>query len=146
MIKKSIMLYNYLFSIWIKIPEKVRFLLVGGYNTVISYAIYSLILYILNGHHPQFSLFCAFILSSVNSFWTQKIFVFQSVQKAFPEYIRCLGAWSINYGFNAVLLFIFADVCHINPYAAQFLALVLVTVNSYMMLKYIAFKKKEERK
>lgn len=28
----------------------------------------------------------------------------------------------------------------LNPYVAQFIALALVTINSYLMLKYIAFQ------
>lgn len=135
--------YNTLFRFWMTFPEKVRFLLVGGYNTVVSYALYSLFLYLLGGSAAQTALFLSFLVSSVNSYWTQRIYVFQSKNKALlKEYMRCLTAWGINYVFNAGLLF--ALTHFVNPYLAQLIALILVTVNSYLMLKYMAFKQKNK--
>ncbi len=135
--------YDVLFRFWMTFPEKIRFLLVGGYNTVVSYALYSLFLYLLGGMMAQTALFLSFLVSSVNSYWTQRIYVFQSKNKAlFKEYIRCLTAWGVNYVINAGLLFVLT--WFLNPYLAQLVALTLVTVNSYLMLKYMAFNPKNK--
>ncbi|MDR2902861.1 MAG: GtrA family protein [Lactobacillales bacterium] len=135
-------LYARIFKFWMGFPEKIRYLLVGGYNTVISYALYSLFLWYFMGAHPQLALFLSFLISSLNSFWTQKIFVFASKSKSVTgEYVKCLIAWGISYLINAFLLYILVNVLALNPYLAQFFALLLVTINSYLMLKYIAFKK-----
>lgn len=141
--KKIKILYDRLFRFWMTFPEKIRFLLVGGYNTVVSYALYSLFLYFSGGNSPQLSLFLAFVVSSLNSYWTQRIYVFQSKNTdRLKEYFKCLTAWGINYGCNAVLLLILTRF--LNPYLAQLVALILVTINSYLMLKYIAFKPKSK--
>lgn len=142
--KKLIELYFILFRFWMRFPEKVRYVLVGGYNTVISYALYALFQYLWG--HPQLALFLSFLVSSVNSYWTQKIYVFATHGNYFNEYIRCLFSWGISYLLNTGLLAFFLWL-GLNPYLAQFIALALVTVNSYLMLKYIAFQnhKKQEK-
>lgn len=132
--------YYTLFSIWMRFPEKVRYVLVGGYNTVFSYALYALLLWGGLNRYPQLALLISFSLSSVNSFWTQKIYVFHTHGNAWREYIRCLMTWGISYILNVLLLagFLMLDL---NPYVAQFLALFIITINSYLLLKYIAFRK-----
>ena len=119
--KKLIELYLSVYHFWMRFPEKLRYLLVGGYNTVISYGLYALFLW--GWDNPQKALFLSFIVSSVNSYWTQKIYVFGTKG-------NCK---------KVVLLALFLKM-HFNPYGAQVLALALVTINSYLMLKYIAFQ------
>ena len=135
--KKLIELYLSVYHFWMRFPEKLRYLLVGGYNTVISYGLYALFLWGWN--NPQKALFLSFIVSSVNSYWTQKIYVFGTKGNCKKEYVKCLISWGVSYGLNVVLLALFLKM-HFNPYGAQVLALALVTINSYLMLKYIAFQ------
>lgn len=141
--KKLIDLYFKLFAIWMRFPQKIRYLLVGGYNTVVSYALYVLLLWLMGGLHEQLALLGSFLLSSINSFWTQKIFVFGTKGHARWEYIKCLMSWGASYTLNVVLLAVFVDGFHMNAYMAQFIALILVTINSYLMLKRFAFKEKK---
>ena len=136
---KVIDLYLYLFRIWLRFPEQLRYILVGGYNTVFSYALYAFFLWISGHTHPQTALFLSFLLSSFNGFWTQKIFVFATHNNWKKEYIKCLFGWGISYLLNIILLDILLYF-NWDPYSAQILALILVTINSYIMLKYIAFQ------
>ena len=135
--KKLIELYLKVYHFWMRFPEKLRYLLVGGYNTVVSYALYALFQWLWG--MPQVALFLSFMVSSVNSYWTQKIYVFGTKGNCKKEYIRCLFSWGISYVLNVVLLALFLKM-HLTPYSAQVLALALVTINSYLMLKYIAFQ------
>lgn len=137
---KMIEWYFKLFHFWMKFPEKIRYLLVGGYNTVVSYALYALFLWMMGAVYEQIALFLSFVVSSLNSYWTQKIYVFGTKGNVRAEYAKCLGAWGISYGMNAVLLALFVRGLDINPYGAQFMALIIVTINSYLLLKHFAFK------
>ncbi len=139
---KLIEIYLILFRFWMTFPEKLRFLLVGGYNTVFSYALYTLFLYLSNGSLPQIALAGSFFISSLNSYLTQKFFVFNTRGNYKQEYIRCLETWVISYFCNAGLLWLFIDCLKLNPYIAQIPALILVAVINYVLLKYFAFKKK----
>lgn len=136
---KIIALYQTVFQFWMRFPEKIRYLLVGGYNTVISYALYALFLYLMQESYPQAALLLSNLVASVNSYWTQKIYVFGTKGNYWNEYVRCLFSWGCSYVLNAGLLALF--LMKLNPYTAQVLALALVTINSYLMLKYIAFRK-----
>lgn len=134
-----IKIYNILFNFWMKFPQKIRFILVGGYNTVISYGLYALILWIINKSSPQFALFCSFIISSVHNFFTHKIYVFNTKGNYLKEYPKCLLTWSISYFLNVLLLIFFTKILTINPYLAQFFSVIIVSINSYILLKYFAF-------
>lgn len=139
-------LYLKLYQWWMTWPQKLRFLLVGGYNTVFSYILFAGLLWGLNGQYEQIALALSFALSSVNSFWTQKIYVFASRAPAWPEFIKCLETWGISYILNAGLLWIMTDGLNVNPYVAQGIALTILTIFSWIMLKYFAFKNHKDKK
>lgn len=141
-INKIIQLYLVIFNFWMKFPEKIRFVLVGGYNTVISYGLFSLILYFINGKSPQTALFFSFLISSVHNFFTHKIYVFNTRGNYLKEYPKCLCTWSVSYFFNTILLAIFTNILKINPYIGQLMSVVIVSINTYILLKYFAFKRK----
>ncbi|MBO7257406.1 MAG: GtrA family protein, partial [Alphaproteobacteria bacterium] len=77
-------LYLKIYRWWMTWPQKIRFLLVGGYNTVFSYLLFAGLLWVFNGQYEQLALALSFALSSINSFWTQKIYVFGSTAPAWP--------------------------------------------------------------
>lgn len=139
--KTLIDLYLRLFAFWMKFPEKIRYVLVGGYNTVISYLLYAWFLWLMNSEYEQVALFLSFIVSSLNSYWTQKIYVFNTRGNIKKEYIKCLISWGASYALNVILLFLFVKMIGMNPYVGQFFALILVTINSYLMLKKFAFRR-----
>lgn len=142
MIYPMIKLYLRLYKWWMTWPQKLRFLLVGGYNTVFSYLLFAGLLWGFDGQYEQMALALSFAISSINSFWTQKIYVFASKEPAWPEFVRCLGTWGISYVLNAVLLLILVDGLNTNAYIAQGIVLAILTVFSWIMLKYFAFKSK----
>ncbi len=150
---KIIELYLIVFRFWMRFPEKIRFLLVGGYNTVFSYLLYVSFLYlfttclsayITEAVAPQVALFLSFALSSINSYLTQKFYVFNTRGHYMTEYVRCLGSWGINYLLNMFLLWLFTTILAVNPYLAQLIIAIILTVTSYVLLKYFAFRKREK--
>lgn len=140
---KLIDLYLTIYHFWMKQPEKLRYLLVGGYNTVVAYGLYALFLWLWG--KPQLALFLSYIVSSINSYWTQKIYVFGTRGHYLTEYFKCLFSWGVSYLLNVFLLklFLWAEY---NPYVAQVVAIILVTINSYLMLKYVAFQNHKQEK
>ncbi len=132
-------LYSYILKKWFQLPQPVRFILVGGWNTCVAYGLYVLILWIMDSKHPQIALFASFILSTVQGYLTQKIFVFHTKGNYVKEYVKCLGTWGICYLFNAFLLGVFLYF-KFNPYIGQLFSCLIISVNSYLMLKYIAFR------
>lgn len=143
-INKIIHLYLIVFNFWMKFPQKIRFILVGGYNTVISYGIYALILWSINEKSPQLALFYSFIISSFHNFLTHKIYVFNTKGNYLKEYPKCFLTWSISYFFNTLLLAFFTKILNINPYISQIFSVIIVSINTYLWLKYFAFHGKNK--
>lgn len=139
--QKLLQIYNLLFDFWVRFPETVRYLLVGGYNTVVSYLIYVFFVLYYGQDFAQLALFLSFILSSFNSFFTQRTFVFLSEGDYRKEYLKCLMTWSLGYLMNAVVLHILKNWIGLNAYLAGLFAIVIVTCVTYFLLKYFAFKK-----
>lgn len=144
-INKIIQLYLIVFNFWMKFPQKIRFVLVGGYNTVISYGIYALILWSINEKSPQLALFYSFIISSFHNFLTHKIYVFNTKGNYLKEYPKCFLTWSISYFFNTLLLAFFTKILNINPYISQIFSVIIVSINTYLWLKYFAFHKRNKQ-
>ncbi len=125
------------------LPEKIRFLFVGGLNTGISYILFVILLFFMGEAHYQKALALAWILSSFISFTMQKIFVFQSKGAWLAEYVRCLATWAIAYAINAGVLELSVRYAELPPYAAQLFALAFTTILTYFLFKYFAFKPKD---
>ena len=128
---------------WFKLPDKIRFLLVGGFNALVQYVLYVLLLWWWGDECYQTALIVSWIISTFSSFTTQKIFVFCTRgkwQEWVQEYIKCLGIWVVAYLINAFVLWLLVDFGRINPYGAQILAVACTTISSYILMKYFAFK------
>ena len=125
---------------WFKISEKLRFLLVGGFNAGFSYLIYSSICFFINESLYQYALATAWIITSITSFFTQRFLVFNVKGNLFKQYLKCCITWFFSYLINAFLLEILVQNIGINVYISQILAVGLSAVFNYVMFKIFAFK------
>ena len=128
---------------WFNLSDKIRFLFIGGLNAGISYIIYSLSVFALGEHAYQISLAIAWLISSVTSFTTQKLFVFNVPGNAFKQYIKCCTTWIFSYLINAFFLEIFVQKIHLNVYAAQVIATLIAAGFTYILFKNFAFRRKK---
>ena len=129
-------------NFWFNISDKLRFLLIGGFNAGVSYLIYAFLLYFILGEtYYQLALALAWIISSVISFTTQRFFVFPVAGNLVIQYFKCCTTWFFSYLLNAFLLWLFVDRLNINAYIAQVLATGCCAVFNYIMFKFFAFRK-----
>ncbi len=130
-------------NFWFKLPDKIRYVLVGGFNATVQYLLFILFLWLLGEQRYQFSLVLSWVISSLSSFATQKIFVFctkGNFQKWVQEYVKCVGVWITSYFINAVILDLLVRLGEITPYIAQIIAIACTTITGYILFKYFAFK------
>lgn len=143
MMKSLINIFWRIWNYWFTLGDKIRFLLVGGFNATVSYLMYVGFILLLGQNQYWASMTLSWVFSSFISFTTQKIFVFctkGSFREWVKEYIKCVGVWIIAYFINTVMLEVFVRGLGINVYLAQILAIVCTTVSSYILFKYFAFK------
>ena len=131
---------------WFSLDRKIRFLFVGAWNSAVSYLLFALLFFLFNNSHQQIALLLSFIISSLQSYIMQKYFVFQTVGNVKKEYTRCLLVWGLGYLLNVFLLefltgWVFVGLGVFNTYISQFVAMFIVAVASYILLKLFAFKR-----
>lgn len=132
-----------LLDLWFQMPEKLRFLFIGGFNAGVSYTIYAIYCLIFGDSSYQIALSVSWILSSIISFSSQKFFVFRSKGNWVKEYLKCCGTWFFGYFINAGLLEALVKFAHQNIYVAQIIATGLTAIFTYIMFKKFAFKKRD---
>ncbi len=130
-----------LLNYWFKINDKIRFLLVGGYNTVFSFSLFCLLQYLLGSKlHYILILFFCHLISVFNSFVNLKYFVFRSDKNFWFEYVKVNIVYAFYFVLNAMLLYLLKDLLGINIYIAQLICIMTLTIASYFSHKYFSFK------
>ena len=127
-------------SLFLRLPHFLRYLLVGGWNSLFGFSIYAL-LYSLFGErvHYLFLLIPANILAITNAFLCYKYLVFQTRGHGWSEYWRCYLVYGGMALTSAALLFLFVETLHLNPVWGNGISMILCTVISYFSHKYFSF-------
>ena len=148
--------YKYLEDIWFKQNEKLRFLLVGGFNTATSFILYYIFLYFTSGRE-QLSLLLMNLININISIVTMRYYVFRSTGNFFKEYSKAFSSYIVLYFVNMGLLALFVRIVHIsehlsadsvlldvpnlNKAVAQICCICIITVITFFVHKYFSFKK-----
>ena len=127
---------------WFNLSDKIRFVLVGGFNAGVSYIIYSAFCLILGDSAYQIALALAWAISSIISYTTQKFLVFEAKGDWIKEYIKCCTTWFFSYLINAGLLEFTVKILHLNVFVAQIIATIAAAIFTYIFFKKFAFRKK----
>ena len=146
-------MYCYLEKMWFKWPQKLRFLLVGGFNTVFAYMLLNFLNISFLWMWPDASkvllaniaLFVQYLISINVSFMTMRYYVFQSRGKFVKE---CLKAWSVYiflYLINAPVLTFLMVQLKWDVWFAQAVYLILSTILTFVLHKYYSFRESTER-
>jgi putative flippase GtrA len=123
-----------------RLPEKVRYLLVGGYNTVVGYGLFLVLQTWLGSDlHYLVVLTLAFFLSVGHSFAMLKLFVFRTIGNWRREYLRANISYLLLFAINAALLSGFVDGLHTEPRLAQLYCTVIVAALGYVIHKKFSF-------
>lgn len=128
-----------LYEKWCLIDNKIRFVLIGCINAVISYVIYAIALFVLGDIHYQICVALQWGISSIFSYLNQKFFVFCTRGNYVQEYFKCCTTWLVSYLINVLILEVL--IKFMNAYIAQFISIFWVSIVTYILFKYFAFKK-----
>lgn len=136
-------LYFKVENLWFKmVPEKLRFLLVGGFNTVFAYGVYAFLLEIIKLPY-LLALFIQYFITINVSVATMRYYVFRSKGNFVKEFLK---AWSVYIGLffaNTVGLSFLVEICKIDELWAQGIYLTFSTILTYILHKYFSFKKRK---
>jgi putative flippase GtrA len=123
-----------------RLPEPVRFLLAGGWNTVFGFAVYAA-LYALLGTkvHYLLLLIPANVLAITNCFLAYKYLVFRTRGNGWAEYLKCWLVYGAIALLNAGMMWLLVNWAGMGPVPANGLSIIIATVASYLSHKHFSF-------
>jgi putative flippase GtrA len=134
-----IRLYGKMERFWFaRVPQKLRYLLVGGFNTCAAYAIFAG-LYMIIGNH-SLAVGVQYAVSINVSVATMRYYVFRGRGGFWREYRRAVGVYAVMLGFN--YLWIWALDRAVPALLSQALYVMVETVSVYILHKYFSFRRK----
>ena len=119
--------------------QPIRFLFVGGLNTLVGYGVYALLVYL--GVNYLIANTVSTVVGVIHSYLWNRFFTFKSKNKALKEITKFVSVYIVSYLIGMFTLFIFKDKLNISPYIAGLINLVITTLISYFGHKYISFRK-----
>jgi len=127
-------------------PDKARYLLAGGWNTLFGYGL-GVILYKLL--HPELSIFLIAVTSNLisisMSFLSYKIFVFRTKGHWIREYLRSYVAYSGTAVLGVFLFWFLIDIFNVSIWLTQFFSITMTAAVSYFFHKHFTFRKVKKR-
>lgn len=120
----------------------IRFVLVGGINTLFGIGVYSLMIYI--GTHYIWAALISHVLGVLFNFITTGHLVFENHDKRliFKFFISYIFVFIINISINKYCQIFFGW----NDYVTGICATILAALCSFMILKYFVFKTNDNEK
>lgn len=120
--------------------EKLRFLVVGAWNTLFSVALFNILLRVV-GHEYYLILFwVVWVFAVVQSTATMKYFAFHSKGGFWPQVGRAYFIYLPAQGLSTFLLWLAVTVFHLTPQMAQIITIFFTTIFSYLGHKYFTFR------
>ena len=121
--------------------EKLLYLVVGAWNTLFGYALFSLLYYLLQDSvFPSVILAVVYAINSVNGFLGYRYVVFGSRGHPAAEYLRFQAVYLPLLVVNMVVLPLALAYTSLNAYAVQALFVVVTVVGGYLGNKHFAFR------
>lgn len=117
--------------------KKIKFGLTGLLNTVFGYTVYAGLVY--SDVSVEISLFLSTVCGVLFNFFTFSKVVFNA-RFTLISSIKYILVYMILYGINLLLIDAIIAISKLNPYVAQFAALLLIVPISWLLLNYFVFK------
>lgn len=122
--------------------EKLRYLLVGGWNTFFGY-LTGVGIFLKLGQHLHIVLIAIIVnvISITMSFVTYKILVFKTRGQWLSEYLKCYLVYGVNALLGIFSLWLFVDQFAVNIWIAQAAIIPLTVIFSYFLHARFTFKR-----
>jgi putative flippase GtrA len=128
-----------------KHSQFIKFLLVGGYNTVVGYACFAFLFFLLPKVHYLLIALISNFISILNAFIAYKYIVFKTKGNHFKEYLKFNFVYLWAFLINLVLLLFLVEICRIHPLLAQAMTIGVTAVISYHGHRNFSFSKKHAK-
>ncbi|KQX76284.1 MULTISPECIES: GtrA family protein [Aeromicrobium] len=127
--------------------QKVRFVLVGGFNTVLGYLTFgALTLWVF--HDVRFgyllSLLCSYAVGISVAFVLYRRLVFVVHGHVLRDLVRFVSVYAVSIGVNAAVLPVLVEVVGVPPVLAQGVVVLITTLLSFVGHRSFSFRRDED--
>ncbi|WP_104196531.1 GtrA family protein [Cryobacterium sp. M15] len=127
--------------------QRLRFLAVGGTNTVVGYALFAvfdLFVYAAVPFGYLLSLVSAYAIAIVLAFVLYRRFVFQVTGRVWSDFVKFVSVYLVVIGVNLVTLPLLIEVSGLNSLVAQAIVLIATTFMSFFGHRDFSFRREPE--
>jgi putative flippase GtrA len=126
-------------SVWFALDERVRYLVVGGWNTLFGYLVYVALVTLFGRAAYVWMLVPATVVGITQNFFVYKYLVFQTRGGHFREYLKFYVVYGPVLLVNLFALPFLVRVTGLDPRIAQGAFAVIAVVVTYLGNKYFTF-------
>ncbi len=120
--------------------QKIKYLLVGSYNTLFGYLTFVLIFYNFSDVASHSLLLgITHFIAVTHNFFTYKRWVFNVKENLLKNYFKFHQVCLLLYIINLILFLCFTKMMNMNLYFAQGLILIIIIILGYFMNKSYSF-------
>lgn len=119
----------------------IKYLLSGGTNTLISLAIFTIMVHF--GVNYLFASSFVYIYGIIQGYVFNCKFVFHT-QVIWQGLLRYSGVFAISFILNLILMYIGVDIFHLQKLVSQIIVTGMLTILNYQLIKLFVFEKKIE--
>ena len=123
---------------WSEIPKPIKFLVVGGINTVFGYSCYAGFLF-MGLHYSLAALFATLVGIAFNYLTTSR-FVFNASSANISRGLGFVLVYSLQYFINISLLWVL-EQRGFNPYISGLILVLPMAGVSYLLLNHLVYNK-----
>jgi putative flippase GtrA len=121
-------------------PQMVRYVVVGGWNTLAGYTIF-FACYVLLAEQLHYMLIAllSHVVATLNAWVCYRRLVFFSTMRWFTEYLRFNLSCGLLIAFQLFILFVLSGLLGVHPLVAQAVAIIISVGVSYLVHKHFSF-------
>lgn len=122
--------------------ERVRYVLVGGYNTAFGYLFFALLVVLLADRiHYTILLLVSHVVSTFNAYLGYRLFVFRVRGGFFRDLVRFWSVYAAQIAVNLVVLPLFVRASGWGVLPSQGIIVAVTTVATYLAHKHFSFRR-----
>ena len=137
-----IRLYRKIENLWFKLPQQLRFLLVGGFNTLLAYLLF-VVFVTATPLSYQAAVVVQYVITVNLSILTMRYYVFRAQGPFMREYVRALGVYLFMLAVNYAYLRAVVEPGVLTPVPAQGIYTVLSTLLIYLLHRSVSFRDRQ---
>ena len=126
---------------WWQRDARLRFFVIGGWNTAFGYACY-VALYALAGRRIDYLVIgvLAHVVAMLNAFTLHRVFVFRSRGPLLADFVRFNLSQVLVFAFGLAGLWCLVSLMRIEPVVAQALVTLAAVALSFLMHRHFTFR------